>query len=188
MSTSLEVPTPHRFTVDDYYRMGELLEPGGPRTELLDGEVIDMTPIGSRHAACVDRTAEMFYRFAGSTLQVRVQNPIRLDEYSEPQPDLALVRARDDHYAYAHPEPADVLLVVEVADTSGVYDRNQKLKAYAWAGVPEAWLIVLNSGTVEVHHEPGRDGYGRVDIFRRGETVQSATLPQLAAPADSLLV
>lgn len=188
MSGACAGPAPHRFSVADYYRLGELLEPGGPRTELLKGEVIDMTPIGSRHAASVNRTAGVFYQLAGSRLQVSVQNPIRLDEYSEPQPDVALVRARDDNYAYAHPVPADVVLLVEVMDTSATYDRRRKLPAYAAAGIAEVWLIELNAGTIEVHLEPGDDSYARVDTFRRGEVVRSPALPDSTIAADSLLV
>ena len=119
------------------------------RVELLDGEVIVMSPIGNRHAACVDRLTNGFTRsggLAGRAL-VRVQNPLAESNLSEPQPDLMLLIPRDDHYDYGHPRAADVLLLVEVADSSLDYDMNTKVPFYARAGIREVWIVDLAIGS-----------------------------------------
>jgi Uma2 family endonuclease len=120
------------FNVDDYYRMAEAgLFSEGERVELIEGEVVEMSPIGSRHAGCVMRSSTVLNRRFGHLAIVSVQNPIRLDDFSEPQPDLALLKPRKDFYSTSHPTAADVLVVIEVADTSADYDRNVKLPLYA---------------------------------------------------------
>src|ERR671938_544657 len=132
------------FSVDEYYRMGEAgILTEDDRVELIEGEIIEMSPIGSRHAACVNRLNTLLGRHLRQTAIVSVQNPIRLDAYSEPEPDVALLRPRADYYESGHPTPADALLIVEVADTSADYDRIIKLPLYAKAGIPEAWLVDL---------------------------------------------
>src|SRR5436190_15615228 len=129
-----------RFTLDEYHRMGKTgILSEDDRVELIEGEIIEMSPIGSRHAACVDRFNELIARLRLNII-VRVQSSIQLDDYSQPQPDLALLRRRDDFYSSSLPRPADVLLVIEVADTTLEYDRFVKLPLSAHAGIPEAWL------------------------------------------------
>jgi Uma2 family endonuclease len=179
--------TTRRFTVEDYYRMAEagILTPDD-RVELLDGEIAEMTPIGSPHAACVDRLNRLLTATVGDRAIVRVQNPIRLDRYSEPQPDLALLRSRDDFYAAAHPGPADVLLVIEVAHTSEPMDRTVKLPLYARSGIPTAWLVVLADDRILLHEGPGPDGYRVARELHRGDRLRLEALGIELSVADIL--
>ena len=125
------------FTVSEYDRMIEAgILTKDDRVELIEGEIIKMAPINSRHAACVNRLNRLLNRKAGKVAIVSVQNPIHLGEYSEPEPDLALLRPRDDFYAQSHPKPKDMLLAVEVADSSAAKDRNLKVPLFARAGIP----------------------------------------------------
>ena len=172
------------FTVDDYHRLGELgILEEDDRVELLDGQIVEMTPIGPEHAGCVDELARLLSRVAGATAIVRVQNPVIIGDRWEPQPDVTLVRARPSGYRTAHPGAADVLLVIEVADVSLRRDREVKLPRYAAAGIREAWLVDLDQDVIEVHREPGAEGYGQMRTLTRGET-----LTPLAVPAGSISV
>ena len=129
------------FTVDEYYRMAEAGILGAEdRVELIDGEIIQMSAIGHRHLGCVNRANTLFIESFGRRAVVSPQNPILLSIWTEPQPDLVVLKSRKDFYASKKPEPADALLVVEVADTSLSYDRDVKLPRYAAAGVPEVWI------------------------------------------------
>ena len=175
MTTGL---TTRRFTVEDYYRMAEAgILTADERVELLDGEIAEMTPIGSPHAACVDRLTRLLTGAVGDHAIVRVQNPIRLDRYSEPQPDLALLRRRDDFYARAHPGPEDVLLVIEVAHTSAQIDRTVKLPLYARSGIRTAWLVVIEDDRILLHERPGPEGYRAVRELQRGDHRPLEALP-----------
>lgn len=154
----------HRLSVRDYYRMAEAgILPPDARVELIEGEVLDMTPIGSRHNGCVNRLADALFRAVAQRGVVQVQGPLRLDNHSEPQPDLAVLRPRADFYARAHPVPADVLLIIEVADTTLPFDRDVKLPLYARAGITEVWLVDLEGRRVLRYREPGSDAYARAD-------------------------
>ena len=160
----MSVQVPRRlFTTTEYYQMaraGILAE--DEQVELLQGEILEMTPIGSRHAACVDRLNRLFNVRLGQRAIVRVQSPIHLSEYSEPEPDLVLLEPRADFYVQAHPEPEDVLLLVEVAETSVEYDRQVKVPLYVQSGILEVWLIDVLGACVEVYRNPGPQGYGEV--------------------------
>jgi Uma2 family endonuclease len=178
----------HYFTIDDYHRMAK----GGvfsedDRVELIEGEVVEMSPIGSTHQGCVNELSSILGRRLGRAALVQVQGPIHVDEYSEPQPDICLLKPRRDFYRRSHPEPADVLLVIEVADTSAQFDRNVKLPLYARAGIPEAWLILLAKDYVELHSEPVNGKYQRVQRLKRGKKLTSATLPSLTLSVDKIL-
>lgn len=165
-------PARYRFTVDEYERMGATGVFGpDDRLELIDGEILTMAPIGSRHAARVDRLTRLLNRAAGDRAVVRVQNPIRLGSHSEPQPDLALVRPRDDFYAPAHPGPADVLLVVEVADTTLAFDLGLKAPLYAGAGIPVLWVVDLAGRAVHVLTGPADGGYRATALATVGSTL-----------------
>jgi len=155
--------------------------------ELIEGEIVEMPPMGSPHAACISRLTHMLVPRAGNLVSVRVQLPVRLDERSEPEPDLALVKSCADSYASAHPGPEDVLLVIEVADTSVEYDRNVKLPLYARAGIPEAWLIILPKDLIEVHSEPKNGKYQKVQRLKRGKTLVSATISELKLKVGDIL-
>ncbi|PWB46365.1 MAG: Uma2 family endonuclease [Candidatus Methylomirabilota bacterium] len=176
------------FTVDEYHRMGEAgILREDDRVELIEGELITMTPIGSRHAACVDRLNHLFSQRIGRQCIVRVQSPIRLGEHSEPQPDLAILRLHADFYAQAHPTAKDVLFVVEVAETSAGYDREVKLPLYARSGIAEVWLVDLTEGRVEVYRQPSPQGYQDVRMLRRGEVVVPLTVCDLPLAVNEVL-
>ena len=176
------------FTVAEYHRMAEAgILREDDRVELVEGEIVQMTPIGSRHAACVMRLVQLLSRQLGQGVLVNVQNPIRLGEYSEPQPDVTLLRFRPDFYAQSHPGPTDVLLAVEVAETSAVYDRDVKLPLYARAGIPEVWLVDLSAEGMEVHRDPTAQGYRQVRRVGRGERVTPGVFPELDLAVDDIL-
>ncbi|MCX7689839.1 Uma2 family endonuclease [Thermoflexus sp.] len=177
-----------RFTVEEYHRMREagILSEDDP-VELIEGELIEMSPIGSRHAACVKRLAALLFERSHRRFLVSVQDPIRLSDHSEPQPDLALLRPRGDFYASAHPGPGDVLLVIEVAESSGEYDRERKLPLYARSGIPEAWVVDLERGEVVVGRDPSPEGYRALRIARRGETLSPLAFPDFTLLVDELL-
>jgi Uma2 family endonuclease len=176
------------FTVHEYHQMGQTgILSEDDRVELIEGEIVQMASIGSRHAACVDRLNQLFSSRVMGRAIVRVQNPIYLSEYSEPRPDLALLMPRRDFYAAAHPGPQDVLLVVEVADTSAGIDRAAKMPLYARAGIPEAWLVDLQEDRVELHSQPLPQGYQRVHHFGRGASLALQAFPDLTFAIDGIL-
>ena len=129
------------------------------RVELINGEIIRMAAIGSRHAACVSRINALFSRLLAGHATISVQNPVRLGDLSEPEPDLALLLPREDFYAGAHPGPGDVLLLIEVADSSLDFDRQTKVPLYATAGIAELWIVNLAQRQVEVFRGPGQQGF-----------------------------
>lgn len=176
------------FSVDEYYRMIEagILSPDD-RVELIEGEVIKMSPIGKLHASCVNRINTIFGQLVGRKAIVSVQNPIRIDDFSEPQPDIALLKPRDDFYASRHPGPQDVLLIVEVADTSSAFDRSVKVPLYARAGVPEVWLADLPADSVGVFARPVNGHYQEVREARRGEMLMLNSLPGFTVGVADLL-
>jgi Uma2 family endonuclease len=176
------------ITADEYERMGEAgIFPRDARLELIGGEIFEMSPIGSPHAACVKFLIGLFSRLFGGALIVSVQDPVRLNDFSEPQPDVALLRWRDDFYRGAHPTAADVLLVVEVADTTVITDRTIKVPLYARAGIPEMWLVNIPDGRVEVYSEPSGDSYLRADVFGRDAEARSHTIEGLFVSVIELL-
>lgn len=157
------------------------------RVELLEGEIVEMTPIGSRHAACVNQLNELFSDRLRRRAVVSVQNPVRLATHSEPQPDLALLRLRPDRYAGRHPGPDDVLLLVEVADTTRRWDREHKVPLYAAAGVGEVWLVDVEGEELEVFRCPEGGGYRDVILARPGDTVAPDALPDVVLDVAELL-
>lgn len=178
----------HYFNVDEYYRMAEVgLLSEDDRVELIEGEIIEMSPIGSTHGGTVNRSSTFLNRKLGDIVIVAVQNPVRLDDFSEPQPDLALLRPRKDFYSKAHPRAEDVLVVIEVSDTSLGYDRNVKLPLYARAGIPEAWLIVPAKEVIEIHSQPKHGKYQKTQRVKRGKTLASPTIPNFSCKVDDLL-
>ncbi len=159
-SPALDSYRKHRLTVHDFHRMGDAgILPISSRMELIEGEITEMAPIGSRHAAIAKRLNALFVRAVGAQSLVSVQDPIVLGDYSEPEPDLALIRPRDDFYALALPRAADVLLIVEVADTTLRYDREVKVALYARHGIPEVWLIDVDGRTLTMFETPAEGSY-----------------------------
>ena len=177
-----------KFTVAEYYRMAEagILQPD-ERVELIEGEIIVMPPIGPGHAWDVDLTGDLITRRLESSFIVRNQNPIHLSDGAEPQPDLAILLRRPEGYGAAHPTPADVLLVIEVADSSLEYDRNVKAHLYGRNNIPETWIKNLPEDCIERFTEPGPEGYGQHSVHRRGETLTPVSLPDLELAVDDLL-
>lgn len=159
----------------------------GDEVELIDGEVIEMSPIGSRHAACVDRLNKLLNRLVPQDVIVRVQSPIVLDEYSAPQPDISLLRPRADFYAQEHPAPIDVLLIIEVADSSTGFDREIKLPLYAQAMLLEVWLVNLPDDTVEVYSQPSDGSYQETQVLKRGEILASSASSGLSLDVTAIL-
>lgn len=171
----------------EYERMGEAgIFPPDARLELIEGDIFEISPIGSPHAACVKYLNRLLNELYGRDLIVGTQDPIRLDDFSEPQPDLTLLRWRADFYRGAHPTPADVLLVVEVADTTVVTDRTIKVPLYARAGVAEAWLVNIPEERVEIYSDPSDGAYRVTTQHARGETAQSPTLARLVVNVGEL--
>ncbi len=177
-----------RFTVEEYYKLAEvgILAPD-ERVELLAGEIIKMAPIGSKHAGGVTQFAEEFSVRLGRRVTVRVQNPVRLSGGEEPEPDIAVLHRKDDGYASGHPGPEDVILLIEVADSSVGFDRRHKLPMYALHGIPEVWLGDINARRVEVHDEPMAAGYARVRVFDAGETLSPGAFPDLEIPVSHVM-
>jgi len=156
--------------------------------ELIEGEIIKMAPIGSRHAGCVTRLNVLFNNLVvGKTALVNVQNPVRLNDFSEPQPDISLLKLRNDFYSNSHPTPADVLLIIEVGDTSIEYDQNIKIPLYATSLIPEVWLVNLVKDTVEIYREPRDRMYREVHYVTRGDSVSPKYNPNLTISVDSIL-
>lgn len=178
-------PVRHRFTVEDYHHMSDAgMFPPDQRLELIAGEVIEMAAIGSRHAGAVNRLTRLF-ACLGDRAIVAVQNPVRLGDLSEPQPDLTLLRWRSDFYEAAHPTPADVLLLIEVSDSTMSWDRTVKQALYAAAGITEMWDVGLRG--LEVATDPGPDGYCNLRPVGPGGHVTPLAFPDLTLAAVDLL-
>jgi Uma2 family endonuclease len=177
-----------RFTVDEYHRMGRAgVFREDDRVELLEGQIVEMSPIGPAHAGCVAAVTGLLSRRGGERVVVWVQNPVDLGARSEPQPDMALLSPRTDGYRTAHPRARDILLVIEVADTSLEHDRDVKLPLYAEAGVPEVWLVNLTEYAVTVYRDPVGERYATVHNARRGESVTSLRLPGVTLRVEDIL-
>jgi Uma2 family endonuclease len=181
--------TKRLFDVDDYHRMakaGILSE--DDRVELIDGEIVAMTPIGPRHNAAVDRANRRLVTVVGDQAIVRVQGSVRLDRFREPQPDIVLLHPQPDFYASRLPGPSDIFLIIEIADSSLDYHRDVKARIYAEAGVPEYWLVDLEDHSVSCYTESVGGVYQVLRWGRAGESIAPAALPQCAIPVDVLLV
>ena len=177
----------HLLTADDYHKMGEAgIFHEDDRVELIEGMLIDMAPIGSDHAGKVIRlTTLLSSTFAGRGL-ISTQNPIRLDQHAEPQPDFAILRHRSDFYETSHPEPEDVLLLIEVSDTTVRYDREIKVPLYARHGIPEVWLIDLQNKQLEIYRQPSEDGYRQILRPAKDERIAPALLSDASLDLSDL--
>lgn len=185
----MAVPIARRkFSVDEYQKMaaaGILGE--DDRVELIDGEIINMAPVGDHHNSGFLRVSDLFYDRLGRTVLISSQGPIRLGRKSEPQPDVMLLRRRPDYYRSGLPEPSDVYLVVEVSDTSLEFDRQVKVRHYARSGVKELWIVDLEHDTLLVFREPSPSGYRITLIARRGESVSPLAFPEVTIPIADVL-
>ena len=188
--TELRAGKPRPFTHVEYHAMDAagVFAPD-ERVQLVAGEIVVMSPMGSRHAEGVGLITDAFAtsgRLAGRAL-VRVQLPLVIPDFSEPEPDFMLLVRRESGYALAHPRPEDVLLLVEVADSTLAYDRRVKLPLYAAAGIPESWLLNLRDDVIEAHADPSPDGYRTVRQYRAGDDIAPAAFPDLVIPASQLI-
>lgn len=186
-STAQDLVRKHRLTVADYRRMAEAgIFDEDSRVELIDGEIIDMSPIGSAHAGTVNRLIQSFGRAIGQAAVLSVQNPVILGEFSEPEPDIALLRPRDDFYTSAHPGPEDVLLIVEISQSSLRYDREVKIPLYARHDIPEVWLIDVEDKQIGLYREPAASAYQNVVDPAPLGTVTPQLLPEIAVDLSGL--
>lgn len=175
-------------TVEMYHLMAErgAFHPED-RVELVGGRIFDMSPVGSLHARCVNILNALLIEALGRSYIVSIQNPIILDDESEPEPDVCLLLPMPDSYKNSLPKAPDVKLVIEVADTSIEFDRVIKFQRYAHAGIREAWLVDLINDRVEVHYAPKESAYSRSKIFQRGENVVAETIPEISLSVDEIL-
>jgi Uma2 family endonuclease len=178
----------HRITVDQYYRMAEVgLLTADERVELIDGVIIDMAPIGSRHAGALRRLNRLLTAAVGTRAIVSGQLPLRLGRSSEPQPDLALLRPRDDFYEAEHPRAEDVLLLIEVSVTSARYDREVRVPLYARSRIPEVWVADLTTATLLIHRSPDGVSYSDVVALRTPGVIELAAIPGVRVDLSELL-
>jgi Uma2 family endonuclease len=176
------------FTVEEYQRMGEAgILAEDERVELIEGEIVRMSPIGKDHAACVKRIIALFSPHIGRALILGVQDPIDIGAHSELQPDISVLRPRADFYKRGHPGPADILLLMEVSDATLKNDRAVKLPLYAQAGIPEVWVINLPNDLIEVYTQPGEGGYQVVQQARRQESLAVQGVPGLTLSITDIL-
>lgn len=175
-------PATRAFTASEYQRMAEvgILGEDDP-FELIEGEIVRMSPVGTRHSACVDRLNRLLVRAAGERAIVRIQGDDQLVARSRPQPDVALLKPHPDFYAGRHPGPEDILLLIEVADSAPVYDREVKLPLYVRAGLAEIWLVDLIAHEIEVHRA------GAATRLRRDDSVDVPGLPGVTLRCDQIL-
>ena len=176
------------LTVEEFERLAETEGwDEDTRVELLDGEVVWMSPINDPHAACVKRLNYLFNRRYADQVLVSVQDPIRIEQYDEPQPDLALLRPRSDFYASATPMPADILLLVEVADTTLRTDLGRKARIYASGGVSEYWVVDLNNRVLYVHRAPAGGSYAAREVVGRGQRVEAGFAPDVEVAIEEVI-
>lgn len=177
-----------QFTVEEYHRMRDAgIFAENDRVELLDGEVLLMSPIGPLHAAIVRRINTLLSQSALSQYIVSVQDPIELSDLSEPQPDIAVLQYRSDYYCGSHPRPDDIVLLVEVSDTSLEYDHESKLPRYAESGIAEVWIVDVGNQQVEQYFDPAHASYRTKQTWLHGQTITSHTLPTLSFQVDDIL-
>jgi Uma2 family endonuclease len=189
-SPPLEVvpPTKRLFTVHEYHKMGEAgILTEDDRVELIEGEIVVMPPIGEGHFGNVNRFTHLFVRNFSGQAVVHIQNPVRLGLKSEPEPDVVLLRFREDFYSGKFPEPDDVLLLVEVAESSLGYDRNTKVPLYAKAGIQECWIVDLIHRVIVVHRDPSRSRYRTVQQVKPGDSIAPLAFPDVTLAVSDLL-
>ena len=177
-----------KFTVEQYQKMvesGILAE--GERVELIRGEIIEMAAIGRRHAAGVNRLVRLFTQLLGDRAIISPQNPVELDDNSAPQPDIALLHPRSDFYEAGHPQPQNIFLLVEVADSTVETDREVKIPLYAEQGIVEVWLVDINAQCVEVYRHPTPTGYQDMQKFQRVQTLVIQAFPDINITIEQIL-
>ncbi len=180
-------PTRKQFTVEEYYKLGELGMLRDGRTELIDGDIIYMAPMGTRHLSCVGRLLKMFFNTLGDRATILSQTPVRLNGRLEPEPDVSILKPRADCYIDIHPQPQDVYLLIEVSVTTVDHDRNVKSVRYGRAGVIELWIIDIEAQLVEVYRNPNANGYESIQQFRPGESISPLAFSDIVISVDEIL-
>lgn len=184
------IVNPHKFllTTDQYHLMHEAgVFQDGDRLELVNGEIQTMSPIGRKHVACIIRLVKLFEKKLGDRVMVSAQNSVRLDNHAEPQPDIAILKWRDDFYHEALPTPDDILLIIEVADNSIDYDRHVKAPLYAAAAIPEMWLFDLNQKIIEGYSQSSPNGYKLIRRYDEGDKLSILAFPDVTFNWNELL-
>ena len=179
-TTANDIIQKHRLTVEEYHRMGEagILGPQD-RVELIEGEIIDMSPIGSNHAGTVNYLNQVLFAALQENAIISPQNPIILNDRNEPEPDIVLLKPRKDFYRQSHPTPNDVLLIIEVADTSLRYDSEIKIPLYARYGIPEVWIVDLENNQLTKYLSPNDDHYESSNVVNDLSQISVQELPEL---------
>ncbi|MBS3026306.1 MAG: Uma2 family endonuclease [Dolichospermum sp. DET50] len=177
-----------RLNVSQYHQMSEAgIFSENDKVELINGEIIEMSPIGRRHTACVNRLNSVFSQLLGNKVIIAVQNPIILNNLSEPEPDIALLKHRADFYESGHPQPQDIFLLIEVADSSLEYDRDVKIPLYATSGISEVWLVDIYEQVIIVYRYPSENGYSDIQTFSRGEKLSIQAFPEINLVVNDIL-
>jgi len=192
---SMSVPSPdfnrplkHLTNLDEWRRMGEAnIFPPGSRVELINGEILDMVPIGFNHSGHINRLVKLLTKIIPDDVIPSVQNPLQLGDLSEPEPDFMLLKPHEDFYTSRHPIAEDVLLLIEVADSSLRFDQNEKLRLYAQHGVPEYWLLNLNDLCLEVYRKPNGEAYAEKSTLHAGDSVTLSQLPKISIQVAVIL-
>jgi Uma2 family endonuclease len=170
----------HKFTTQQYHLMHEAgVFEQGDRLELINGEIKKMSPIGRKHATCVARLTKRLELKLGDCSIIWSQNPIRLADSSEPQPDLAILKPREDFYEEGLPEPSDILLIIEVADSTISYDCEIKAPLYALAGIREMWLFDVNKKVIEGYSHASASGYKQINRYEQNDTLSILAFPDV---------
>lgn len=186
-TTQVEIKR-RRFTVAELLHLAKIGFLGDDeRVELIRGEIVEMSPISEGHASSVMRLTSLLSTEFGQRALLNVQNPIQLDDDTLPQPDVALLRPRDDFYSRRHPGPEDVLLLIEVSDTTLPYDRRVKAALYSAAGVLEYWIINLPKRIIEVYRQPQPEGYRTMTRYAPGETLSPLVFPDVVLNVNEVL-
>lgn len=181
-------PNKHLTNLDEWRRLGEAnIFPPNARIELIDGEILDMAPIGFNHSGHLNRINKVFARLIPDELITSIQNPLQLGDLSEPEPDFMLLKPNPDFYSSRHPVADDVLLLIEVADSSLAFDQNQKLRLYALHGIPEYWLLNLNDSSLEVYRQPNGEVYAEKTTLRAGSQVTLSQVPDISIQISDIL-
>ena len=181
-------PTKHLTNIDEWRKLGEAnIFPPVSRLELINGEILEMSPIGFNHSGHLNRINKLFAKLIPDTVIPSVQNPLQLGDLSEPEPDFMLLKPNADFYSSRHPNAEDVLLLIEVADSSLTFDQNQKLRLYALHGIPEYWLLNLNDLSLEVYRKPNGEVYAEKTTLRAGDTITLSQLNQISIRMADIL-
>ncbi|MEW6236808.1 MAG: Uma2 family endonuclease [Candidatus Omnitrophota bacterium] len=176
------------FTIEEYYQMGRSgIFTEDDHVELIEGEIVQMTPIGNPHAGCVRWLNRFFHRLLDDRFIIDAQNPLRLSVYSEPQPDVVLLKPTPDCYRSAHPVPDDVFLLIEVADSSLGYDKNVKIPLYAKHRIVECWLVNIQDNNIEVYRQPSENSYRQIRIMTPDQTISPQAFPDISLRAGDIL-